>query len=150
MKILLLGESNVGKTSLVTRYTQDKFDAENNLLTVGIDIRKLNKEVNGKHILLERTRSRYVVWDTAGQEKYKTIPTQYFRGVQGILLVYDITDAETFVRVQDWLDKVEENSDSSMVNMSLVGNKLDRENSRQVKQHEAEKFAENKGVIRVL
>lgn len=52
MKILLLGESNVGKTSLVTRYTQDKFDAENNLLTVGIDIRKLTKEVSGKHILL--------------------------------------------------------------------------------------------------
>lgn len=54
MKILLLGESNVGKTSLVTRYTHDKFDAQSNLLTVGIDIRKLNKQVNGKHILLER------------------------------------------------------------------------------------------------
>jgi GTPase SAR1 family protein len=49
---------------------------------------------------------RYAVWDTAGQEKYKTIPTQYFRGVQGILLVYDITDVETFIRVQDWLDKI--------------------------------------------
>ena len=53
MKILLLGESNVGKTSLVTRYAQDKFDAQSNLLTVGIDIRKLNKQINGKHILLE-------------------------------------------------------------------------------------------------
>lgn len=54
MKVLLLGESNVGKTSLVTRYSCDKFDAQNNLLTVGIDIRKINKEVDGKHILLER------------------------------------------------------------------------------------------------
>ena len=77
--------------------------------------------------------SWYPVWDTAGQEKYKTIPTQYFRGVQGILFVYDITDAQTFERIQDWLDKVEENSDISNVQMSLVGNKLDLDSRREVK-----------------
>jgi small GTP-binding protein len=86
------------------------------------------------------------VWDTAGQEKYKTIPAQYFRGVQGILFVYDITDAESFLRVRDWLDKAADNADGTLIGMSLVGNKLDMEDSRQVKFQDALAFAKQQGV----
>lgn len=82
-----------------------------------------------------------LVWDTAGQEKYKTLPMQYFRGVQGILLVYDITDGESFVRLQDWMDLAGQGADSGGVCMLLVGNKLDKENKREVLESEARNFA---------
>lgn len=72
----------------------------------------------------------YVVWDTAGQEKYKTIPSQYFKGVQGIILVYDVSDNETFSRIQDWLEKVEDNRGRDNLIMMLVGNKVDRSSER--------------------
>lgn len=70
------------------------------------------------------------MWDTAGQEKYKTIPSQYFKGVQGIILVYDVSDNETFSKIQDWLEKVEDNRGSDNLVMMLVGNKVDRSNER--------------------
>ena len=70
------------------------------------------------------------MWDTAGQEKYKTIPSQYFKGVQGIILVYDVSNNETFSKIQDWLEKVEDNRGSDNLVMMLVGNKVDRSNER--------------------
>ena len=73
------------------------------------------------------------MWDTAGQEKYKTIPSQYFKGVQGIILVYDVSNNETFSKIQDWLEKVEDNRGSDNLIMMLVGNKVDRSNEREVK-----------------
>jgi small GTP-binding protein len=72
------------------------------------------------------------VWDTAGQEKYRTLPSQYYRGIQGILLVYDLTNKDSFVRIEEWFDKIEQNCKLEELVIALVGNKLDLEDHRQV------------------
>ncbi len=75
----------------------------------------------------------YEVWDTAGQEKYRTLPLQYYRGIQGILLVYDISSLSSFLRIEDWFSKVEQNCSIEKLVLALVGNKLDLESKREVK-----------------
>lgn len=72
------------------------------------------------------------MWDTAGQEKYRTLPSQYYRGIQGILLVYDLTNKDSFVRIEEWFDKIEQNCKLEELVIALVGNKLDLEDHRQV------------------
>lgn len=83
----------------------------------------------------------YAVWDTAGQEKYRTLPLQYYRGIQGILLVYDISCHSSFIRIEDWFSKVEQNCSIEKLVLALVGNKLDLENKREVKAETAKEFA---------
>lgn len=72
------------------------------------------------------------MWDTAGQEKYRTLPSQYYRGIQGILLVYDLTNQDSFARIEEWFDKIEQNCKLEELVIALVGNKLDLEDHRQV------------------
>lgn len=81
------------------------------------------------------------VWDTAGQEKYRTLPLQYYRGIQGILLVYDISSLSSFLRIEDWFSKVEQNCSIEKLALALVGNKLDLESKREVKSEAAKEFA---------
>nr|XP_057930498.1 ras-related protein Rab-3D-like isoform X2 [Doryrhamphus excisus] len=131
-KLLLIGNSSVGKTSFLFRYTDNSFTSAF-VSTVGIDFKVKTIYRNDKRIKLQ-------IWDTAGQERYRTITTAYYRGAMGFLLVYDITSQESFLSVQDWGTQIKTYSwDNAQV--VLVGNKLDLEEDRQVPTEEAERLA---------
>jgi Ras-related protein Rab-8A len=116
LKILLIGDSGVGKSCLLLRFADDSFTTSY-ITTIGIDFKIKNLEVDNKKIKLQ-------IWDTAGQERFRTITTAYYRGAQGILLVYDVSDEESFVNVQSWMAQIFENASPDVVRI-LIGNKAD-------------------------
>ncbi|XP_061536031.1 RAB3D, member RAS oncogene family, a [Phycodurus eques] len=135
-KLLIIGNSSVGKTSFLFRYTDDSFTSAF-VSTVGIDFKVKTIYRNDKRIKLQ-------IWDTAGQERYRTITTAYYRGAMGFLLIYDITSQESFVAVQDWGTQIKTYSwDNAQV--VLVGNKLDLEEDRQVTTEDAQRLATELG-----
>ncbi|XP_050785710.1 ras-related protein Rab-13 isoform X1 [Gopherus flavomarginatus] len=99
-KLLLIGDSGVGKTCLIIRFAEDNFTSTY-ISTIGIDFKIRTVEIEGKKIKLQ-------VWDTAGQERFKTITTAYYRGAMGIILVYDITDEKSFENIQNWMKSIKE------------------------------------------
>jgi Ras-related protein Rab-8A len=131
IKILMIGDSGVGKTCLLLRYANDQF-SPTFITTIGIDFKIKNIILDGKRIKLQ-------IWDTAGQERFRTITTSYFRGAQGILLIYDVTDRQTFLSIRNWVSQVQMHADIS-VNKLLIGNKCDMEN-RSVSTEEGEGLA---------
>uniref|UniRef100_A0A3Q2T4C4 small monomeric GTPase n=1 Tax=Fundulus heteroclitus TaxID=8078 RepID=A0A3Q2T4C4_FUNHE len=135
-KVLIIGNSSVGKTSFLFRYADDSFTSAF-VSTVGIDFKVKTIYRNDKRVKLQ-------IWDTAGQERYRTITTAYYRGAMGFLLMYDITSQESFCAVQDWATQIKTYSwDSSQVVM--VGNKLDLEDDRQVPKEDAQRLATELG-----
>lgn len=134
-RLVLLGDSNVGKTSLLTRFCDNAFK-ENYCSTIGVDFRVVTLKY--KDIVLKMH-----IWDTAGQEQFKTIAVNYFRSSQGFIFVYDITNEDSFKNVENWADLAFNNSNVGTVNF-LVGNKCDMEDKRQVSQEVAKSFAEKK------
>ncbi|XP_074385297.1 ras-related protein Rab-13 isoform X1 [Zonotrichia albicollis] len=129
-KLLLIGDSGVGKTCLVIRFAEDNFSSTY-ISTIGIDFKIRTVDIDGKKIKLQ-------VWDTAGQERFKTITTAYYRGAVGIVLVYDITDEKSFENIQNWMKSIKENA-SAGVERLLLGNKCDMEGRRKVQRDAAEK-----------
>ncbi|XP_053133503.1 ras-related protein Rab-13 isoform X2 [Hemicordylus capensis] len=129
-KLLLIGDSGVGKTCLIIRFAEDNFSGTY-ISTIGIDFKIRTVEIEGKRIKLQ-------VWDTAGQERFKTITTAYYRGAMGIILVYDITDEKSFENIQNWMKSIKENA-SAGVERLLLGNKCDMESKRKVPRDRAEK-----------
>ncbi|TTB12809.1 Ras-related protein Rab-13 [Bagarius yarrelli] len=129
-KLLLIGDSGVGKTCLIIRFAEDNFNSTY-ISTIGIDFKVKTIEVEGKKIKLQ-------VWDTAGQERFKTITTAYYRGAMGIILVYDITDEKSFENIQNWMKSIKENA-SAGVSQMLLGNKCDIEAKRKVSKEMGEK-----------
>ncbi|XP_035252785.1 RAB3D, member RAS oncogene family, b isoform X2 [Anguilla anguilla] len=122
-KLLIIGDSSVGKTSFLFRYADDSFTPAF-VSTVGIDFKVKTVFRNNKRIKLQ-------IWDTAGQERYRTITTAYYRGAMGFLLMYDITNEDSFSAVQDWATQIKTYSwDNAQV--VLVGNKSDLEEERVV------------------
>jgi len=115
-KLLMIGDSGVGKTCVLLRYANDSF-SPSFITTIGIDFKIKNVEVDG-------TRIKMQIWDTAGQERFRTITTSYFRGAQGILLVYDVTDRRSFESIRNWITQIQQHADVH-VNKILVGNKCD-------------------------
>nr|XP_020666482.1 ras-related protein Rab-13 [Pogona vitticeps] len=101
-KLLLIGDSGVGKTCLIIRFAENNFN-RTYISTIGIDFKIRTVEIEGKRIKLQ-------VWDTAGQERFKTITTAYYRGAMGIILVYDITDEKSFENIQNWMKSIKEAS----------------------------------------
>eukprot|EP01121_Diplochlamys_sp_Union-15-3_P021134 TRINITY_DN8453_c0_g1_i1.p1 TRINITY_DN8453_c0_g1~~TRINITY_DN8453_c0_g1_i1.p1 ORF type:complete len:213 (-),score=45.66 TRINITY_DN8453_c0_g1_i1:57-665(-) len=138
-KILFVGDSGVGKSSLLLRTTEDKFYDEQTP-TIGVDFKQHMFLTSGKRINL-------TIWDTAGQEKFRSLTTSYYRGTQGIILVYDITSEESFSHVFNWLEEVEIHSSNVDVVKVLVGNKLDQERKRVVTKERAMSFAKEKKLI---
>ncbi|MEQ2158903.1 ras-related protein Rab-3D-like isoform X2 [Girardinichthys multiradiatus] len=135
-KVLIIGNSSVGKTSFLFRYADDSFTSAF-VSTVGIDFKVKTIYRNDKRVKLQ-------IWDTAGQERYRTITTAYYRGAMGFLLMYDITSQESFCAVQDWATQIKTYSwDSAQV--VLVGNKLDLEDDRQVPKEDAQRVATELG-----
>ena len=132
-KILLIGNSGVGKSSLLLRFADDTF-TDNFMPTIGVDFKIRTLEVDGKTIKLQ-------IWDTAGQERFKTITSSYYKGAHGIIVVYDITDKESFKNIDTWMNEVEKHA-SDNVSRILVGNKSDMEESRQVSTDEGKELAD--------
>ncbi|KAK0155824.1 Ras-related protein Rab-3D [Merluccius polli] len=135
-KLLIIGNSSVGKTSFLFRYADDSFTSAF-VSTVGIDFKVKTVFRNDKRIKLQ-------IWDTAGQERYRTITTAYYRGAMGFLLMYDITNQESFNAVQDWATQIKTYSwDNAQV--ILVGNKCDLEDDRIVPTEDSQRLAEDLG-----
>mmetsp|Transcript_48867 Transcript_48867/g.117395 ORF Transcript_48867/g.117395 Transcript_48867/m.117395 type:complete len:216 (+) Transcript_48867:188-835(+) len=116
IKLLTIGDSGVGKTCLLLRYANKSF-SPTFITTIGIDFKIKLIDLGGKRVKLQ-------IWDTAGQERFRTITTSYFRGAQGILLVYDITDRHSFENIGNWVRQIQQYGDKH-VNKILIGNKWD-------------------------
>jgi len=116
IKLLLIGDSGVGKSCLLLRFSDDSF-TPSFITTIGIDFKIRTIELDGKRIKLQ-------IWDTAGQERFRTITTAYYRGAMGILLVYDVTDEKSFGNIRNWIRNIEQHATES-VNKMLIGNKCD-------------------------
>ena len=132
-KLLIIGESGVGKTCLLLRFTDDSFTA-NHLTTIGIDFKI-------KIINLENKLIKLQIWDTAGQERFRTITKTYYKGAHGIILTYDVTDQNSFKNIRNWIKQIEANAQTS-VKKVLVGNKCDKPD-RVVTEEEGKKLADD-------
>lgn len=108
IKLLMIGDSGVGKTCLLLRYAKDSF-APTYITTIGIDFKI--KDLTVKLKSGEEKNVKMQIWDTAGQERFRTITTSYFRGAQGILLVYDVTDRKSFDSIRNWVTQLENHAD---------------------------------------
>ncbi|WFD36593.1 hypothetical protein MCUN1_003476 [Malassezia cuniculi] len=137
LKVLLLGASGVGKSAIVRRYTDDDFVDESEA-TIGVDYRTKSIRSGGKWFRLR-------VWDTAGQERYRTLTRGYYRGAQGVILVYDVTDSESFDALTTWLSEVEAFCGAPAPIRLIVGNKTDRQ--RVVPREDGAAFAKRVGAL---
>jgi Ras-related protein Rab-11A len=122
-KIVIVGDSGVGKSNILSRFTQNEFHQESKA-TVGVELQSKVYNIDGKIIKMQ-------LWDTAGQERYKSITAAYFKGAKGAMIVYDITKQDSFNNVDKWYQQVKENGDSEIV-IVQVGNKCDLKQNRQV------------------
>ncbi|XP_076332788.1 ras-related protein Rab-8A-like [Tachypleus tridentatus] len=133
-KILVLGDSNVGKTCIVHRYCDEMF-YDTYISTIGIDFKQ-------KIINLDGTPIKLQIWDTAGQERFRTLTTAYYRGAMGILIMYDVTNMDSFNHLSYWFRNIEENAAPDVVKI-LVGNKCDASHLRQVDKERGIKMADS-------
>ena len=136
-KILLLGDSGVGKSCIILRYIENTF-SQNLMNSIGVDFKLKNIEIEGKRIKLQ-------VWDTAGQERFRTITTSYYKGAQAIVVVYDITDKESFEHVKNWMADVDKFAKEGVLRI-LVGNKCDLEHQRVVTKENGKDLADKYGI----
>lgn len=136
-KVVLIGDSGVGKSNLLSRFTRNEFNLESKS-TIGVEFATRSIEVDGKTIKAQ-------IWDTAGQERYRAITSAYYRGAVGALLVYDIAKHLTYENVERWLRELRDHADQNIVIM-LVGNKSDLRHLRAVPTDEAKGFAERNGL----
>jgi len=132
-KVVLIGDSGVGKSNLLSRFTRNEFNLESKS-TIGVEFATRSIKVDGKTIKAQ-------IWDTAGQERYRAITSAYYRGAVGALLVYDIAKHLTYENVERWLRELRDHADQNIVIM-LVGNKSDLRHLRAVPTDEAKAFAE--------
>ena len=140
IKIILLGESEVGKTALFKRYFNDSFKIDNNLATIGM-------ESETKFIMINKDICKLTIFDTAGQEKFRSVPRNYYKNADGILLLFDVCNRDTFDKIKDWINEIKIHSNKSINNdddknkliVYLLGNKIDME--RDVNKKEGEKMA---------
>ncbi|XP_014781233.1 ras-related protein Rab-1A [Octopus bimaculoides] len=136
-KLLLIGDSGVGKSCLLLRFADDTY-TESYISTIGVDFKIRTIELDGKTIKLQ-------IWDTAGQERFRTITSSYYRGAHGIIVVYDVTDQESFVNVKQWLQEIDRYA-SETVNKLLVGNKCDQNPKKVVDYTTAKEYADSLGI----
>ncbi|XP_018011276.1 ras-related protein Rab-10 [Hyalella azteca] len=136
-KLLLIGDSGVGKTCILFRFSDDAFNTTF-ISTIGIDFKIKTIELEGKKIKLQ-------IWDTAGQERFHTITTSYYRGAMGIMLVYDITNPKSFDNIAKWLRNIDEHANKDVEKM-ILGNKCDMEDKRVIPKEKGEDIAAEHGI----
>mmetsp|Transcript_10113 Transcript_10113/g.42491 ORF Transcript_10113/g.42491 Transcript_10113/m.42491 type:complete len:175 (+) Transcript_10113:242-766(+) len=136
-KLLLIGDSSVGKSCLLLRFSDGSFN-ESQMSTIGVDFKIRTLELDKKTFKLQ-------IWDTAGQERFRTIAAAYYRGAQGIIIVYDVTNKQSFENVEMWLSEVNKYG-SGDVNKLLVGNKSDLTSKREVETEKGKELAESNGM----
>ena len=138
LKILTIGDNNVGKSSIIEKYIDDKFDG-NNKPTIGIDFKTKIIQKGNELIKLS-------IYDTAGEEKYRYLIKNYYNGANGILLIYDITNMNSFHNLNLWFEELEKNLDLNNLYIYLIGNKADLIQEREVSYEEAKDFADKKNI----
>ena len=132
-KVLILGDSTVGKTCFLVRYVDDSFD-DSTLLSVGMDYRLKNVKTE------DGTKVKLQIWDTCGQERYRSISKNYYKGANAIILVFSLIDKKSFESVENWINQIKEEASESIL-IILVGNKSDLIEKRVISYEEAEKLA---------
>ncbi|GFQ06434.1 RAS-related protein raba5a [Phtheirospermum japonicum] len=137
-KIVLIGDSAVGKSNLLARFARDEF-YPNSKSTIGVEFQTQKMEINGKEVKAQ-------IWDTAGQERFRAVTSAYYRGAVGALVVYDISRRQTFESVGRWLNELHTHSDMNVVTI-LVGNKSDLRDAREVTTGEGKALAEAQGLF---
>ncbi|KAJ9576197.1 hypothetical protein L9F63_006930, partial [Diploptera punctata] len=135
-KLLIIGDSGVGKSSLLLRFADNTFTGSY-ITTIGVDFKIRTVEIEGERVKLQ-------IWDTAGQERFRTITSTYYRGTHGVIVVYDVTSGDSFANVKRWLHEIEQNCD--VVNRILVGNKNDAPDRKVVLTEDAQRFADQMGI----
>ncbi|KAI8034430.1 ras-related protein Rab-35 [Drosophila ficusphila] len=130
-KLLIIGDSGVGKSSLLIRFSDDTFSGSY-ITTIGVDFKIRTVDIEGMRVKLQ-------IWDTAGQERFRTITSTYYRGTHGVIVVYDVTNGESFANVRRWLEEIQNNCD--VVKKVLVGNKNDDPDRKVVITEDAQRFA---------
>ena len=136
-KLIIIGDSGIGKSCLLNRFADDIF-TDSYISTIGVDFKIRTIEVNGRVCKLQ-------IWDTAGQERFRTITSSYYRGAHGIVLVFDITNPESFANCEMWLVEVQRYA-SEQVKIILVGTKSDLSEKRKVAFADAQEFAAKHGM----
>ncbi|XP_005280758.1 ras-related protein Rab-25 [Terrapene carolina triunguis] len=137
-KVVLIGESGVGKTNLLSRFTRNEFNHDSRT-TIGV-------EFSTRTVMVGNAMVKAQIWDTAGLERYRAITSAYYRGAVGALLVFDITKHQTYNVVERWLKELYDHAEATIIVM-LVGNKTDLAQAREVPTEEAKMFAENNGLL---
>ena len=137
-KFIIIGDSNVGKSCLMIRFTDEKFKHDNDP-TIGVEFGSKSTTINEQNLKLQ-------IWDTAGQESFRSITRSYFRGAIGAMLVFDITNRESFQNIENWVEETRTCASSNIV-IIIIGNKSDLSATREVTAEEATDFAKNKGLI---
>ena len=136
-KVLLLGNSDVGKSSLLLRYVDSVWN-DAFVPTIGVDFKVKTLNINDKKIKMQ-------IWDTAGQERFRTVVATYFRGAHGILLLYDVTNKDSFKNLENWLIEIEKNAQEKVLKI-LIGNKCDLTDDREITTEEGKAFALRNGM----
>ena len=137
-KILLLGDATVGKTCFLLRYTDDTF-LDLHMATIGLDYRL-------KTMILENHKIVKVqLWDTAGQDKFRAITRNYYKGARGIILIYDVTNIKSYENIKKWINEIKEEI-SEKVSIVLIANKIDNEPERKISREQGEKLAKDNDV----
>ena len=137
-KILLIGDSNVGKTSIILRFTDNTFD-NTGISTLGVDVKC-------KFVSYNNIKIKLIIWDTAGQERFRGLAKNYFHGCNGFILVYDITNKKSFDQLKGWMNDAKEKMDSG-AKMIVVGNKKDCVNERVIETDVLKEFGEKNNVM---
>ena len=136
-KIVIIGDSGVGKTNLIGRYLKNEYK-EDSKATVGVEFGEKKYEINGLKIKAQ-------IWDTAGQERYRAITSMYYKGAKGGLIVFDLSSKSTFQNVEKWFNKIKKTADPT-INLILIGNKSDLKDKRQISTEEGENKAKEMNV----
>eukprot|EP01059_Diplonema_ambulator_P036223 TRINITY_DN895_c0_g1_i2.p1 TRINITY_DN895_c0_g1~~TRINITY_DN895_c0_g1_i2.p1 ORF type:complete len:213 (+),score=48.04 TRINITY_DN895_c0_g1_i2:54-692(+) len=137
-KVVLIGDSGVGKSNLMTRYTADEFNVESPS-TIGVEFMTKSMKADGRDIKVQ-------IWDTAGQERFRAISRSIYHGAKGAMLVYDITNQQSFDNISTWLQELRSHVQPSAVIM-LIGNKCDLEHLRTVQKEQAKQFAADNQLV---
>ena len=136
-KVLLLGNSDVGKSSMLLRFVDSVWN-DAFTPTIGVDFKVKTLEINNKRVKMQ-------IWDPAGQERFRTVVSTYFRGAHGILLLYDVTNKDSFKNLENWLIEIEKNSNQKVLKI-LIGNKCDLTEDREITTEEGQTFANRNGM----